>query len=227
MLTNIALLHFNDSRNIGKNEYGDAWTGNSTLVLDKSKFGKGCLLNANYSHLDGPSVQFNDKMTVSFWAMAASTSAKLYYAYNNINKISFPAQISLYSEPGESSIHCFFSSNGTTYDFNTIVIPTITLNEWHHIALVVNSNVVYVFLDGVKTFEHTYTSNITIPYTAGAYDSIGSYKYFNTRPGTLYTDEFKLSRDAEWTSDFVPPTTQWKTDKSAYNDPKNLLWGSV
>ncbi|SEO82678.1 LamG-like jellyroll fold domain-containing protein [Propionispora vibrioides] len=102
-----------------------------------------------------------------------------------------------------------------------LTYPTlITVNVWHHIAVVRSQQSFYLFLDGKLVATQTSNASIDVP---KPYGYIGNY---NTSTGKLnagsafhgYIDELRISNTARWTSNFIPPGTV-----VAPNAPINLI----
>jgi len=86
----------------------------------------------------------------------------------------------------------------------------ITDTDWHHVALVKNSNTYTLYLDGTaldNTVTDTDTDDISGPLSIGQNGANGSYL-------TGYMDEIRISDTARYTSSFTPSTTAFTADSN-------------
>ena len=84
----------------------------------------------------------------------------------------------------------------------------ITDTNWHHVALVKNSNTYTLYLDGTalsNTITDTDTDDISGPLSIGQNGASGSYL-------TGYMDEIRISNSARYTGAFTPSTTAFTAD---------------
>ena len=116
----------------------------------------------------------------------------------------------------ESTKHWLAIKNGTTagnYVAKKIYFGThgaqtgiigsasiVTLNAWHHIALVRNNNSLMLFLDGVKEATVTYSNTIDVPSAC-----FGSYVTAEYAIDTKFYN-YRISNVARYTENFTPPT---------------------
>lgn len=105
---------------------------------------------------------------------------------------------------------------------------SISLNAWHHVAIVRYNDVINLYLDGVKsTSSYTSSATLTNKYNS-SYAIIGNN--YNFTSGTLgyfhgYMKEFRISKDiARWTLDFTPPYAEYRTITA--NTPGNVTTAS-
>lgn len=92
---------------------------------------------------------------------------------------------------------------------NGIGTVSISLNNWHHIALVRSGNHWMTFLDGIKDLDVVVAGNIiNRPLEA---KSIGRWGASGDRMwNSGYADEFRISKGiARWTINFSPPVTAY------------------
>jgi hypothetical protein len=88
---------------------------------------------------------------------------------------------------------------------------TITLNTWHHMAVVRSHGAVLFFLDGVHVGGGSYST--ALPST-----SINFYAGIQTGTSEYlvgYVEEARLSNIARWTPDFTPPSTTYDVPTDA------------
>ena len=114
----------------------------------------------------------------------------------------------------ESTKHWLAIKNGTTagnYVAKKIYFGThgaqtgiigsasiVTLNAWHHIALVRNNNSLMLFLDGVKEATVTYSNTIDVPSAC-----FGSYVTAEYAIDTKFYN-YRISNVARYTENFTP-----------------------
>ena len=86
---------------------------------------------------------------------------------------------------------------------------TLTLNQWHHLALVRNGTTVTFYRNGVfvasttsVSFNMTNTTNIRVGGPLPAYVSDGSFGG--------YIDDLRVTKYARYTANFTPPTESFR-----------------
>lgn len=112
----------------------------------------------------------------------------------------------------------FTYATAGSYGNNTIQESTTTsgiLNQWQHIAMVKNGTTVTLYVDGKSRASGTISSN-------PRYDDMGHSSITNRIGqhywgGTLYIDEFRMSKTARYTGNFVP------RPQAFYNDADTVL----
>ena len=98
-----------------------------------------------------------------------------------------------------------------TYAANTTIVgtTTVTVNTWHHIAVVRYSGVIAFYLNGVSQGTATYSTSIPATYDI----LIGNAPWSSTYPNLYFQgfiDEFRVTNGyARYTGAFTPPTTQF------------------
>ena len=152
----------------------------------------------------------NSDFTIDFWvynSQAVGVYNEDYIMYfNGSSKFSWFLRRST-----AGKLEVFFSSNGTSWDFNQSTSETITSNVWHHIAIVRDGNTIKPFIDGVlATFNST-------TYTNSLSTAADLLRIADSGPSTDcfegYIDELRISKGiARWTSNFTPPTEPYTTD---------------
>lgn len=118
---------------------------------------------------------------------------------------------------------------GATKDFYNGTLSTpITLNEWHHIAVVRNGTTDFKgYFDGVNVAN-------TRPggrWEAFRYIISGDFRIGQMYVGGIsnamagYMDEFRFSNGIRrWTTDFTPPTMDYRTRTWSYSTPGTYTW---
>lgn len=95
---------------------------------------------------------------------------------------------------------------GATYDGITFIgANQITLNQWHHVAMVVEGGACRAYLNGVLQWD-----SITVPMTEGGRPLLIGYQegYSNTNCFPGYIDEVRITKGvARYSAPFTPPTT--------------------
>jgi hypothetical protein len=81
----------------------------------------------------------------------------------------------------------------------------VTLNTWHHVALVRNGTSLTTYLDGVA--QYTFNVGTTALHTISSNPSIGADANYPMHFFNGMIDEFRISKGiARWTTDFTPNT---------------------
>lgn len=192
----LLLLHFdrtlNDATGLNNGVYGSGFTYST-----KSKFGESVYFGTNESYIKIP---FNlrlipdENITVDFWVYASSSISQAICLYGNPGSGQFSG---IQLGCGAGGVMKFYYYNGGEV---AIALPTITLNTWHHIALVYESGSFLYFVDGVllKQFQITFSNSQNDLLIGHCRDLAASLMG--------YIDEYRISNIARWTSNFTPPT---------------------
>ncbi|MDP3790309.1 MAG: putative Ig domain-containing protein, partial [Candidatus Omnitrophota bacterium] len=168
--------------------------GTGSLTLDGSS---GYLSAANNGDWDFGLGDF----TIDWWEYRTrNTGASI---IRNASS-TYPAFILGYNNVG-GTLDIYMSSNGSGWDVaGGRSLGPVTLNGWHHYAVVRNGNNFYAFKDGIQT--DTWTSSASLKTNSNPL-SIGRYlsTYFQ---GSL--DEIRVSKGiARWTSNFTPAAAEY------------------
>ncbi len=108
----------------------------------------------------------------------------------------------------------------------TTADSVITVNTWHHVAVVSTPGATnydyYIFIDGV---QKAFVNSAELPkdYTSTAVIGAEITGDSTALPFTGYIDEFRLSDNARWTSDFEVATVAYGTDAIVYMRVGNIL----
>ena len=87
---------------------------------------------------------------------------------------------------------------------------TVTLNTVHHVALVRSGNTFALYLDGIKsTSTETVIQGTIDTYIPATTLKIGVGRGGVAAHFTGYIDEFRLRKEAVYTTDFTPPTASF------------------
>lgn len=98
-----------------------------------------------------------------------------------------------------------------TYAANTTIVgtTTVTVNTWHHIAVVRYSGIIVFYLNGVSQGTATYSTSIPATYDI----LIGNAPWSSVYPNLYFQgfiDEFRVTNGyARYTGAFTPPTEQF------------------
>ena len=99
------------------------------------------------------------------------------------------------------------SANTTSWTVSDIVLGSISLNTWQHLAVVRSGNMLYAFKNGVLGGSTAITH--TVAATADSVN-VGRYNFSTPIYYTGFMDELRFSKGiARWTSAFTPPTNQY------------------
>ena len=97
-----------------------------------------------------------------------------------------------------------FIAPNSNNDWAFIESIAISLNEWHHIAVVKNGSSLRLFIDGTLTKDKTLTTTM---YGGGFFLLGTTYNDMVGYQPNFYVDNVRLFKGvARWDSDFTPPT---------------------
>jgi Protein of unknown function (DUF2612)/Concanavalin A-like lectin/glucanases superfamily len=137
--------------------------------------------------------------TIDFWVWLNGTVG----IQGLFSKQSSPSQYGPYVIVVSGNTVLFYASSGTVgFDIAlSQVIGTISINAWHHVAVVRSGNNYFTFLDGVagaSFFSLLLPLQTNDPVIVG--NAIGGVDLSG------YMSEIRFSSKALWTSGFTPPT---------------------
>jgi hypothetical protein len=189
--------------------------GNAQISTAQSKFGGASIAfdgTGDYLTVpDNADFEFGSgEFTIEMWIYptAGSGTNRCFIAKSNRNsgggQGSYVIQIST-----ANKLQMLFDKDATgdTWDIDVQGTANISLNTWHHIAVVRSGNVFTAYLNG--TSEVTATSSITLVDNAqllviGALGYVGP-PFVNIYTG--YIDDLRITKGvARYTSNFTPPT---------------------
>ena len=214
----LALLHFDDTDNIIKDEVGVlewAKTGSFKLSTD-CKFGAASLIVSNGYMKSTTSdviskISGDNPRTIDFWSkyQKSSTSESFFYIFG-----SSTADKAMALKRTSKLITLTHWDNNRAFEY---VSDT---DEWHHFAHVYDGTTEYLFIDGKKfcSFDIALT-------TGSDYFMISPDYRGNSSTGYNIVDEFRVSDIARWTEDFVPPAVPYRKNNLLYLDENNAVWG--
>jgi len=208
--------------------------GNAHVDTTQSKFGGSSAAfdgNSDYLSLtDSDDWNFgNGDFTVDFWvnfnAFPSGGSYMTFYdqGVTGSHWIIF----TVYDAAGTPHLDFYCYDTSIPFSINIDRAPSMSLNTWHHIALVRTGNDFKLFFDGVQQGA-TVTNSGTMPDVSAEVriggSQVGGY-YFNG-----WIDEFRVSKGiARWTSNFTPSDTPYTlTDGDPQGgDPTNTIKDST
>jgi hypothetical protein len=103
-----------------------------------------------------------------------------------------------------------------TYAANTTIVgtTTVTVNTWHHIAVVRYSGIIAFYLNGVSQGTATYSTSIPATYDI----LIGNAPWSSVYPNLYFQgfiDEFRVTKGvARYTTNFTPQTSEFPNNAS-------------
>ena len=217
----LLLLHCNDF-NDTCNNYSVA--NNGVTISDEGKFGNCFNINQSYITFNKPiELNCNTGFTIDFWINPSQFDDQYqYHLSSGLNFVSYD----------KNKVYC--SICGINKD-DFYVNEPLPLNEFTHIAIVGENNVIKIFINGIlkaskdaiNTTQTFNTNNKFFLYQNGKTAHIPVCKI----------DEFRISNVASWQTDFEVPTREYGTsiieklsNESSLIDINNrneLLYGEV
>lgn len=101
-------------------------------------------------------------------------------------------------------IHLFANNTWALYANNNVYTSAVnkwSLNTWHHFAVVRNSGVTKLYIDGIELINTSDNVNYT-----GQILGIGSIYFADTYEFNGYIDDFRVTKgSARYKSNFTPP----------------------
>lgn len=201
----MALLHFDGANNSTVftdsspyNQTVAVVTGTPKISTAMSKFsGSSLYLNGSSSIKINNNANLNlinEPFTIEFWVYLISLPASDAWF---LHKNGTPDQAISINHPAKKLVSSFLGA--------TVVSATaLTAGAWHHIANVreTTGGVIKQYLNG--------TNNGTISGFSGSVDNTGNLTigswYTGSSAMTGYIDEFRIRKEAVYTSNFIPPT---------------------
>jgi hypothetical protein len=177
---------------------GVVWNAIDNIKIDWSeyKFGfSSCLSDGSNDRLEKTALQHNygtDDFTIEAWVRPIGTNGMFF----SIGQSSSEILVGMYS----GKIYC--RSNGSSGTFSGT--QTISLNEWHHVALVRENNgtSLKVYLDGALEASTTYTP---VSFSNTQHKICSSQAFVLSLNGWI--DEYRVTGGvARYTANFTPPT---------------------
>ena len=218
-----SLLHFNNPNNLTKDEGKElTWQVDGATADTNGKFssaidltsGKRLVANKKWAI-----IQTGD-FTIDFWVNVHSNTSSGHFISTRANStandaVEFYITTSLNICPQIG----FMGSTSWGFDEGTGV-SSISLGKWHHIAVVRHNDDFYFFVDGKTIWNKSHSGNL---YVSSNNNNITLGGYYSQASVSL--DEFRISDEALWTSDFTPPANEAPTGKYIYIDKNNTVMG--
>lgn len=218
-----ALSHFDGDNNA--TEYSDllmgAWSfvGAAKLSTAQSKFGTSVLdcsasASAKVTIADNNALNFGaDDFTIEFWFYPLALNAagsNCYCSQTNADQDANSRQIQLQATNKKFKFYLWDS------DSNLLASSTgstkITINAWHHLAVVRHGNTATGYLDGVAECTIDVTG-LTLQNGTGDFAISGLGAAAATTYSRSYFDEFRVTKGlARYTGNFTPSTTHFTID---------------
>jgi Concanavalin A-like lectin/glucanases superfamily len=195
---------------------GNALLQNGAPALSNTniKFGNASLLCNGSSNIAfvAPTTDFdfyNLDFTIDYWEYRTS-AATGGAVVGRGNPSGYGPFLVGYSDG--TNLAVYISSNGTSWDVaNAVLLGSISLNSWHHYALVRSGTTFKTYKDGVQQATFS-SSGVPVLTTYGL--SIGAW--FSTYMNG-YIEELRISKGiARWTANFTPPTFPYDTTTDQY-----------
>ncbi|MEF2176122.1 MAG: LamG domain-containing protein [Candidatus Absconditabacteria bacterium] len=204
---NLVLMHFdNDITDVIGNsvtKYGGLSHSNTTY-----KFGSGSL------QFDGSddyiTVANNDNFnignsdfTIDFWIKTTSVAQDYILSRSALGSyLDFAVDIGGASSPGKIRLLAS-NSNDNDYCINMMSSTTINDNQWHHVAMIREGTIAYLYIDGVQRgTDTTATCNINVS-TSNLYIGKDNHIPDYNRYVNGFIDEFRFSKIARYNGPFT------------------------
>lgn len=194
--------------------------GDAAITTAQSKFGNSCVV------FDGSGDYIQSSLLPAEFITLSDFTMDMWVKKNENNRLQiFCGQCA--TTGGQATHQLRFSADNTisVYYIDTLSvyhhitsITAITDFNWHHIAVVRNGNIISLYLDGISEgtpINLTGITLITSIYKFG-FGRQGEYTT-STQDFNGYIDEFRFSTVARWTSNFAPPTDQYRGRQKPYS----------
>jgi hypothetical protein len=185
--------------------------GNAQISTAQSKFGGASLaFDGTGDYLTTPhSSEFDfaaGNFTIECWVRLAAVGQQWVFS-QTVNGAGYvPIHFGVSSSSGQNRVYFLGSFSGTGWEINgsfTRGATEVTLNTWHHIALVRNGANFSAYLNGVADLSVTPAQSALMSTTATPY--IGAGSAGSSVNG--YIDDLRITKGvARYTGTFTPPT---------------------
>lgn len=218
-----SLLHFNNPNNLTKDEGKKfAWQVDGATADTDGKFGSAIDLTSGkrlVANKKWDIIQAGD-FTVDFWVKVHSnTSSGRFISTRKSQHMADALEFYLYSSGDIFPQIAFMGSTDWVFGENT-GMGFVALDKWYHIAVVRQDDNFYFFVDGRVVWNESHSGSL---YVSSDNSNITLGAYYSSSNVSL--DEFRISDEALWTSDFTPPTHETLIGKYIYIDKNNTVMG--
>ncbi|MBF0452923.1 MAG: hypothetical protein HQK75_19640, partial [Candidatus Magnetomorum sp.] len=195
---------------------------NATFTENHENFGSSIYFDGSSKLTTPDSTDWTfgtDSFTIDFWIKTTDTQSTFLGQWFRGDDSQQSVTVGI-----QNSKILFVVGNGSS-DFVRLenTGPTITDNNWHHIACVRNGSTFISFVDG--TIVQTGTSSdtildVTVDFWIGAMPDYDGTSLFNEFVG--YLDEIHISKGiARWTTNFTPPEIPYVGNKPQISSINN------
>lgn len=211
-----SILHFNNPLNLLYDEIGNTWQsfGNCSSTT-QGKFYNALSLNNSYIQNSTINLDLTSDWTLDFWVYSNVT-------YTNQPIFSVKSLAGNNPRGGiilEGNVLLIAKKPTNSWDMTTLVMSK---NQWIHLALVNYGQNLLFFVNGTNVVN---TSNTDINLASTPEIQLGMDN--TVSPSFVgFIDEFRISDQAEWTSNFIPPLTEYSS-KTLYIGADNSVMGMV
>ena len=218
-----SLLHFNNSNNLTKDEGKElTWQVDGATADTDGKFGSAIDLTSGKRLIANKKwyiIQTGD-FTIDFWVNVHSNTSSGRFISTRANAYMQDA-VEFYIDTSLNIYPQIAFMGLTDWDFGEDMgVGSISSGKWHHIAVVRHNDDFYFFVDGKTIWNKSHSGSLSVSsynknITLGGYYSQSS----------VSLDEFRISDEALWTSDFTPPTYEASIPKYIFIDKNNTVMG--
>ena len=207
------LMHFNGANgsttltDSSSNAFSVTRNGSPQISTAESKFGGSSLLLNGSSDIVLPAASaFNfgtDNFTIELWVRFASLSGGQRIGGGD-RQGGGSYNWAIYKANGSSTLTFLAGDGSSPWSMGNTGFGTVTVNQWHHVAIVRNGNTFTGYIDGVAGGSFSSSGSIVSNSTNGAFFGYATGDYFNG-----YVDEIRITKGANgarYTANFTPPT---------------------
>ena len=217
---------FEDDNGIGRSARGISAIGNAQLSTAQSKFGGASALfdgNGDYLQLANSSdYNFTGNYTIEgWWYQPSNVAAGIYPTLIGTGAVDDNKGWEVTSEPTNNKISFITSPNGSSGMSVLLTSASLSAATWNHWAIVRNSSVLTLYINGTASGStYTTTGNSiasTYPlYIGGGVGGLSSGNFSSSSATVVnlngYLDEIRISNIARYTTTFTPSTTPFVND---------------
>jgi hypothetical protein len=208
------LMHFDGANgsttltDSSSNAFSVTRNGSAQISTAESRFGgSSLLLNGTSDSIVLPAASaFNfgsDNFTIELWVRFASLSAAQRIGGGDLQG-GGTYNWAIYKGSGSSSLVFLIGDGSSPWNMGSTGFGTVTVNQWHHVAIVRNGNTFTGYIDGVAGGNFSSSGSLVANSTNGAFFGFATGDFFNG-----YMDEIRITKGANgarYTANFTPPT---------------------